>query len=317
MASDPRAPLTFLAMGCSMEVVVAGDGAGADDITPRVAGWFHAWERQLSRFSPDSDLAALNRSSGRPAPVRPTLWRAVKKALAAARWTGGLVTPTLLAALERAGYDRTFEHLPSSAPAAPSGPASPAPDWRGIVLEPRERTIYLPPGLRLDLGGTAKGWGADRAAARLARRLGRASRAAALVNAGGDIAVTGPRPDGLGWRVAVTDPLRPERTLLVVEIEEGAVATSSRTFRRWTWGGAPAHHILDPRTGEPARTDVLSATVVGRTAWEAEVAAKVVLILGRSEGLAWIERHPTLAALAVLDDGSMHASRRLDDYLWL
>ncbi|HMK07966.1 MAG TPA: FAD:protein FMN transferase, partial [Anaerolineales bacterium] len=172
------------------------------------------------------------------------------------------------------------------------------------------QTVRLPAGTRLDLGGIGKGWAADRAVRRLSRT------GAALVDAAGDIAVSGPTASGDPWPIGVADPAHAERQLAVLMIGKGGVATSGRDYRRWRQGGLWAHHIIDPRTGRPAQTDVLSATVVGPSARMAEAAAKAVLILGSREGLGWLEGRPALAGLVVLDDERVLTSRRMKPYLW-
>jgi thiamine biosynthesis lipoprotein len=133
----------------------------------------------------------------------------------------------------------------------------------------------------------------------------------ALVDAGGDIAVSGPMADGSAWPIAIDDPHAPGETIGVLLLSGGAVATSGRDYRRWRQGERERHHIIDPRSGEPADTDVLSATVLAPTAVMAESAAKAALILGSRDGMAWIEAHPQLAALLVLENGQRYASRML------
>jgi thiamine biosynthesis lipoprotein len=160
------------------------------------------------------------------------------------------------------------------------------------------------------LGGMAKGWAVERAARWLAR-VG-----PALVDAGGDIAVSGPRVAGEGWAIAVADPFAPECELALLTLLSGVIATSGRDYRRWQQAGTWHHHIVDPRTGRPARTDVVTATVVAPTAWQAEAAAKAALILGGRDGLAWIDRHPPLGVLLTIEDGSVLRNRLLDAYLW-
>ena len=132
------------------------------------------------------------------------------------------------------------------------------------------------------------------------------------MEAGGDIAVSGPRRNGAPWPIGVADPHLPESDLAVLALERGGVATSGRDYRRWRQDGVWRHHILDPRTGQPAVTEVLSATVVAPSATEAEVAAKAALILGEAAGLAWIEAAPGCAAMLVLDDGRLRHSRGLE-----
>jgi len=94
-----------------------------------------------------------------------------------------------------------------------------------------------------------------------------------------------------------------------------AVATSGRDYRRWTRGGVEQHHIIDPRTGQPAQTDILSATIVAPSGPLAEIAAKVAFILGSRAGLAWLDARTTMAGLLVLEDGRTLRSRRMDAYL--
>lgn len=309
--------LAFRAMGCHINVIIdAGrqDASGALAQTPIC---FEAWEQHLSRFRPDSELMQLNHAAGAPVPVSETLWQALDAALGAARLSDGLVSPALLDALVAAGYDRTFESLAElngSVP-APDHPGDdrvelPA-DWRAIRVDPRRRTVHLPHGLRLDLGGTAKGWAADRTVRRL-RSIG-----PALIDVGGDIAVSGPQADGSPWPIVIDDPHSPGSDLALLRLDRGGVATSGRDYRRWLRGGSWRHHIIDPRTGQPAATDLLSVTVVAPTALEAETAAKVALILGSTDGVAWLDARPHLAGLFVMEDGPMILSDRVQPFLWI
>jgi thiamine biosynthesis lipoprotein len=301
--------LSFRAMGCEMKAVLDAEGPRARRALAQVPGWFESWEAALSRFRADSELSRLNARAGQIVRVSGVLWEVLQAALAAARRTGGLVTPTGLVALEAAGYDRTFAALPAAGSAAVA-PAGPLPAWQAVRLLPRLQAVQVPAGVRLDFGGIAKGWAADRAARRLA------AHAPALVDAGGDIRVSGPRATGEPWPIGAGDPRDADRDLALLALRGGAVATSGRDYRRWQRGGVWQHHILDPRTGHPATTDVLSATVLAPTAVAAESAAKAVLILGSGAGVAWLDAQPALAGLLVLDDGQVRLSRRLPDYYW-
>lgn len=300
--------LEFRAMGSQMLALIDSDHADARAALGQVSQWFAAWEARLSRFRDDSELMLVNRVAGQPVAVSDTLFEVLRIALDAARDSQGLVTPTVLTAVEQVGYDRSFDTLPTSlAPAA--APAAAAPDWRAIRLDAQAQTITLPSGARLDLGGIAKGWAAEQAA----RRLG--EYGPALVDAGGDIAISDPRADGEPWLIGVADPFAPDRDLAALDVIRGGVATSGRDYRRWQQGGQWRHHIIDPRTGQPAATDLMSVTVVAPSTAEAEMAAKAALILGSVDGLAWLEVRRGLAALLVREDGATLATRTLDDYL--
>jgi thiamine biosynthesis lipoprotein len=292
----------FRAMGCEMLAVLDRDDAAAQAQLAAVPSWFAAWEQQLSRFRADSDLSRLNAATGQSVVVPPALWSVIRVALDAARQSNGLVRPTVLDALELAGYDRSFADLAPSDTPAPT--ASRPADWRKIALERRSHAVRLPAGVRLDLGGVAKGWAADQAVRQLA------ATGPALVDAGGDIAVSGPMADGSPWPIAIANPFAPDDALETLLLAWGAVATSGRDYRHWQRGGIEQHHIIDPRTGQPAQTDVLAATITGPNGPSVEMAAKVVLILGSRAGLAWLDARPVLAGLLVLQDGQVVHSRR-------
>lgn len=298
--------LEFRAMGCHMLAALDRDDAEADAQLAAVPEWFEEWEQQLSRFRPDSDLMRMNAAGG-VTNAPPALWAVVRSALQAARESAGLVQPTLLDALVAAGYDRTFAELAPERSARVQ-PAATA-DWRTIKLDAKSHSITLPAGVHLDLGGVAKGWAADQAARRLA------ASGPALIDAGGDIAVSGPMADGATWPIAIANPLVPDASLGNIMLVRGSVATSGRDYRRWQKGGVAQHHIIDPRTGQPAQTDVLTATIIAADGPTAEVAAKVALILGSRAGMAWLEERPTLAGLLVLEDGRVLQSHRMDIYL--
>lgn len=245
----------FHAMGTDVELMVLGSEGDRWDAVERE---FERLEQSMSRFRPDSELSRLNRDGyidGSPA-----LIEVVSAALEARDRTGGLFDPTVHDALVLAGYDRTFEEVADVVPKASAG-ASCAGE---VVVDGRR--ITLGAGVRLDLGGIAKGYAVDRACELLA------DAGPALVNAGGDVAVRGG-----SWPVGV-ETAAGTITLL---LERGALATSGSDRRRWaTEQGAAAHHLIDPRTGRPAETCVLRATVFADSAVEAEVLAKVAFLGG-------------------------------------
>jgi thiamine biosynthesis lipoprotein len=270
---------------------------------------------KLTRFSPSSELSRLNASEGRPFSCSPALHELLGQSLDLVKLSGGLVTPLVLQAVEQAGYTKSFEQLAQGKSRPKARRPGTVPPNDAVVHSPESRAVILRRGARLDFGGFAKGWAADR----LARRLG--AFAPATVECGGDLALSGPRAAGEPWFIPVSIPfVRPGGALLqgILErlyVPSGGVATSGRDFRRWKEGGKWRHHVIDPRTGSPAETDVVTATVVAPSALEAEVAAKTCFILGSSAGLRWVERRPELAALVVREDGKVLRSRALKRYL--
>jgi FAD:protein FMN transferase len=298
--------IEFQTMGGSANAVLDAEGPLAREVLDQLPEWCKRRERLLSRFDPQSALSQLN-ARGSVDHVDELLFAAIEVALQAAADSEGLVTPTILPALEAAGFDRSFEKVAREQDGE-LAPPSPAPDWRTIRCDPQSRTVRLPPNVKLDLGGTSKGWLADAAAAVLS------SLGPALVDLGGDIASRRPRRDP--WPIAIEDPNRGRDPLELVTLRTGGIATSGRDVRRWKRAGKEQHHIIDPRIGAPAITDVWTVTVIAPSALTADVAAKRVLVEGSEKGLAWIESEPTLAALVVCEGGHIKRSSRLDAHVY-
>ena len=137
----------------------------------------------------------------------------------------------------------------------------------------------------------------------------------ALFSAGGDIAISGPRADGEPWQIDVDDPFQPGGYIETLYLERGGVATSGKDYRHWIRAGILQHHIIDPRTGLPADTDVLTATIIAPTSLLAEAFAKAVMISGSEVGLAWLDADNRLAGLLVLENGQRVYSRNVGEYL--
>ncbi|HLN62720.1 MAG TPA: FAD:protein FMN transferase [Symbiobacteriaceae bacterium] len=244
---------------------------GTLDVEP----WFREVEATLSRFLPSSPLSQMNNNSGGWTAVPALLLQALQLALEAAAATGGAFDPTVLNGVEAAGYRRSFE-LGAEPPRAPA----PAGRWREIQLVPAASAVYLPRGVRIDLGGLGKGLAVDEAVRRLAPTA--SDGEAVFVNAGGDIGVYA-RPGAPAVIIDVADPFETDRTLGSFSLQKGGAATSSILGRRW---GEHLHHIIDPTSGRPAETGIVAATVVAdRTVW-ADVLAKSMIVLGEQRGLA-------------------------------
>ncbi len=300
--------LEFKAMGCRMVALV--ESQNEPELLQLVPLWFEEWEQCLSRFRPTSELNRLNQSAGWPVRVSKTLWQVFQTALEAEKISGGLVTPTVLQALTAAGYDRSFELLPRQLESAPGGGWPTAGALAEVSWDVANRSICLPLDVQLDFGGVAKGWAAHQAAKRLE------GAGAALVSAGGDIAISAEPASGDLWPVGVDDPFHPGEYLEVLMLGRGGVATSGTDYRRWMQGGRWNHHLIDPRTGLPAQTDVFAATVVAPDAMTAEMAAKVALLLGSEHAIAWLDAQPELAGLLVLENGQKLCTHRMEQFLW-
>jgi len=221
------------------------------------ASFVREMHRRLTRFDPESDLSRFNASAGRWVGVSELLATLLREALRAHEVSGGLVNAGVLPAMLAIGYTRDFAEGPTVLTTPEPHIPAPLPD----VLEVRGELARLAPGAGVDLGGIAKGWLADR----LAERLGEN----ALVNLGGDLYARGEGPDAEGWPVGFG-----ERTVL---LRDAGAATSGTERRRW---GEGLHHLIDPRLGLPARSDLAEVSVIADTAADAEIFAKTALLLG-------------------------------------
>jgi FAD:protein FMN transferase len=285
---------TFRAMDTDVSVSAPSlDAAAEQRLARAIAAVFGDAEQTFSRFLDDSELARLNRARGSVA-----VSRDLAEALIAARRhvdaTAGLFDPAIGAALEAAGYDRTFAELPADRAAAALPPAA---RFADLSIDEAARVVVRPEALRIDLGGLVKGRTVDRAATLLPDL--------AVVSAGGDAVLRGAGPDGTGWEVEIEDPRDPDRVAMVVLVRDRAVATTAPNRRRWRAGGRVAHHLIDPRTMRPAVSDLAQATVVAATAEDADVLAKVAFLLGRAAA-ARLLLEARAAGVLISADGAAH-----------
>ncbi len=306
--------------------------------------WLREVERRLTRFNAESELSQLNSQAGRWCAVSALLFAAVQEALAAARASDGLFDPALLPHLEALGYDRDFSLLARSSAETTPGDMQvtlPAGQWREIKLDAKARRIRLPPATRLDLGGIAKGWAADRVIKRLLPHV-----ANVLVNVGGDMRMRGGPQPGETWAVGISnhsDEGNPgsAKHHAIITFGHGGLATSGATRRWWYHRGGRQHHLLDPRTGRPvplwmgdedaasseadAGRLIATATALAPTAARAEVAAKVALLRGYPDALhavehAWagdaqLKVDKGVALLLVLGTGEVVVTANMEAYL--
>jgi thiamine biosynthesis lipoprotein len=269
----------FKAMGTDVEAWCAEEDSGQE-----LRCWFEDVEQACSRFRLDSELSLVNASTDHFVVLSELLAEVIRAGDQARDLTGGLVDIGVGAGVVDWGYDRTFDLV---RPLDRRPPRSPVPKWS---LE--SRTLTRSPRTLLDLGGIAKGWACDRAV-----ELGIAT----VVSAGGDIRSIDSRTT-----VPILDPWGD--TAARVPLGVGGLATSSIARRRWKAGTRDVSHIIDPRTMEPVQTPILSCTVVARSAVDAEIGAKAVLLQGE-EGLAWAAGADWIeSAIIVWHDGSVYAT---------
>ena len=301
LTASPEATETFACFGSSCSVHVAGRGAfgTAPDAVHEAKRRLRAWHEQFSRFDPDSELARLNADPRTVVPVSPMMATLAGTALAIGALSGGRVDATLIDEVERAGYDRSHDGrslplevaLSLAPPRRPAGTSAQA-GWRELSVDRSAGTIARPPGVKLDSGGVAKGLFADALALELSEYDSFA------IDCGGDIHLGGAARSER--EVAVAGPFD-GRILHRFGLRDGAVATSGIGKRSWLRpDGRPAHHLIDPATGEPAFTGIVQATAIAPTGVLAEALSKAALLSGPGGAEQWLTR----GGVIVYDDGS-------------
>ena len=288
--------LAFEAMGTRIRLLVGARLTAslppAPDAALRERRRLSEFESRLSRFLPDSELSAMNRDPRSEIPVSPLLGAAVTAGLRAARLSGGLCDPTLLSEVERAGYrqSRTGVEPASLEEALAAAPrrraARPRNDerWGQISFDPQAGVVRRPQSLGFDTGGVGKGLAADL----VAKNLHGYERF--VVDCGGDLRIGGPGALLRPYEVQVAHPLsrEPFHTLKVCA---GGVATSGLDRRRWRVGEVYGHHLIDPYSGQPAWTGLISATALAPTAVDAEALATAAILAGPSGAQELLSKH--------------------------
>jgi thiamine biosynthesis lipoprotein len=284
----------FDALGTYVHVGTTGDLERTVELARAVLAEV---DRTCSRFRNDSDLVRANRRAGRWTEVDPLLAAAVTVSLDAARASDGLVDPCLGRPLVEIGYDQDLARVLERGEARPVPPASARPDaWREVQVDP-QGAIFVPPGVELDLGATAKAWAADLLAVSLAETVG----GDVLVSLGGDVRIEG--SGQRAWPVLVTehpDGVGDETEPALVALDGGGLATSSTAVRRWRAGGVDQHHLLDPRTGRPVAAYWRTVTATGPTCVAANVASTAAIVLG-ADAVPWLTARRVDARLVGAD----------------
>lgn len=307
---------SFEAMGTTINLWIdRGSGAAGRMAFNTAVTFIERFDRELSRFSESSALSALNRDPHDEIPVSSLVARFVQTAIWAARFSDGLIDPTVIDSLEENGYRDSLsgrERAPLSdalaqAPMRCSANARANSSWSRIALDPDLSVIYRPPGLRLDSGGSGKGLAADMVAALWRQLL--PDGTGWIVDCGGDMRMA-QEPNSGDYEILLINPLTPEAPM-TMRLTGGAVATSGIGSRLWrNADGSYAHHLIDPSTGRPAWTGVVSATALAPSTVEAETRAKSALLRGP---LAAAELLSQYGGIVQHDDGTIHRFGPLDD----
>lgn len=303
---------SFRSMASDVRFWVVRPGAGAEAAVERARATVETVARTCTRFDPTSDLMRANEAGREWQQVAPECFEALVLAEQAHRETGGLFDPRVLTVLRSMGYDRSLPFAERSLMLDVLELPAPRRRWsRTKAWKPEfdeERSSVRIGSEPVDLGGIGKGLAVTWAAEILA-----GCGDAVLAEAGGDLMALGPGPDGDGWMVDVENPFGGQAAA-VLRVTDRGIATSSTRIRSWTVGERQVHHLIDPRTRQPAESDLASVTVVGADPGTAEVWSKSLFVLGRSSIRSFADDRG-LAALWIDTGGHVGVSREMRPYV--
>lgn len=262
----------------------------------------HRIDRTMSPHKPDSELSIINRDAAtRAVPVSDEMARLIARAADFSRLSSGAFDITFAAVGQL--YDYRQRMRPSE---AELDAARAAVGWQKLVLDSQARTVrFAQPGMRIDLGGFAKGHAVDNAAIILRRR----GIAHAMVSAGGDSRVIGDRR-GRPWTIGVRDPRRSGKVAAMLPLEDVSISTSGDYERFFDAEGVRFHHVIDPSTGK-SPSCIQSVTILADDGLTCEALSKIVFVLGVERGMTLIESQRGVDAVVVDADGKLHFSSGL------
>lgn len=301
-AVAPRETRSLPVMGTVFDVSLP---AGKPEAFDAVFAIFRDVDAKMSEWKEGSPLAEINRAAGvRAVPVPADLRALLRRSVELAALTGGAFEPTWAALWGLWDFKASAPRVPDEAALRA---ALALIDYRGIAIDDAAGTVKLQrSGMKVGLGGIAKGWALDRAAEALRAR----GITSFLLSAGGQV-YAGGQNGAQPWKVGVRDPRGgPDDWFAILEVVDASVSTSGDYERYFEKDGVRYHHILDPKTGKPSR-GLRSATVIAADATLADALSTAVMVMGRERGLALLETLPGVQALVVDDEGRVSTTRGL------
>lgn len=294
-------------MGSRFDItVVAENQEKADVYTDLAIAEITRIERMISSWDPGSQTSAINRQAGiKPVQVDTELFDLINRSLLISQLTDGAFDITYASMDHIWKFDGSMNDMPEAEDITASVSLV---GYQKIVLDPDQHTVFLPEkGMKIGFGAIGKGYAADKARA-LLKQQGVPS---GIINASGDLTAWGHQPGGKPWKVAITNPMDKTKSFGLLDIQEKAVVTSGDYEKYITLDGVRYSHIIDPRTGYPAK-GILSATVFAPKAELADALATAVFVMGVETGIDRINQLPGIECIIVDDKGNLHKSAHLE-----
>lgn len=271
----------------------------ADEILQNCLNKCQEYEMLLDSNIQGSDIYNINHSNGAPCEVDPRTISMLETAISYSQSTDGLFDVTVFAASSLWNFHEDEEYIPNNAELKK---ALSHIDYKNIIIDKSNNTITLSdPAASIDIGGIAKGYIADE----IASYLHTQNVTGAIINLGGDIYAYGTKPNGDDYTIGINDPNGSPNPVMAITISNKAIATSGTYIRRIQQNGEYYHHILNPSTGYPADTDLVSSTIITDNATDADTLCTISILMGSSAALSYIDSIPDTEAILIKSDGSI------------
>ena len=298
---------TIAAMDTVMTLTAYGSNAQAGVDAAEAA--INRLNTLLSTNADNSEVWAIDHSGGAPVAVSDDTAALLAEALRLGQQTDGALDVSVYPVVRAWGFTTDHYQVPGQAELAALLPLV---DYSAIDFDAAAQTVTLPAGMELDFGAIGKGYAGEQAAAAM-REAGVTS---AAMDLGGNVQTVGSKPDGSPWRVAVKDPRRDAGTedyVGTVDVSDRAVVTSGGYERYFEADGQTYWHIIDPATGAPARSGLVSVTIVGRSGAECDGLSTALFILGREKALDYWRQYGGFDAILVDEDDQVWVTGGLKD----
>ncbi len=286
---------TGFAFGGLIQIKLYGETKNSKAASDALMLQFQNLEALMSVNLTESELLTVNRQAGiAPVKVSPATLEVLQKALTVAEVSDGAFNPAIgpLVKLWQIGFDGA--HLPAEAEIAD---ALPYLDYRDIIVNAAESTVFLSKvGMGLDFGAIAKGFAADQAF----RILAEYQIDSALISINGNLLTVGEKPNHTTWKAAIADPRGTVNQYVgILPLTDSTISTSGDYERYFEQDGVRYHHLLDSKTGYPAASDLISASMICRDGALADALSTAVFVLGKDAGLALLQRYPEVEYLLI------------------
>ena len=254
-------------------------------------------DTELSATDPESTLYALNEAEG--GTVEDSIAELLEIALPLCKSTGGTFDISLLRLSQAWGFSGGEERVPEASEIAALLKSA---GWEKIVYE--NNTVTIPEGAGLDFGAIAKGYTSQK----ISDLLASYGVESAMLSLGGNVQVLGRKPDGTLWNIGIADPSDDTRVAGSVSVENAVVITSGPYKRYFEQDGIRYHHILDPETGSPAESGLLSVTIISENGALADALSTALFVMGEEKALDYWREHGGFEAVLITEDGRVLAT---------